>query len=78
MKTYSMIIPEQVKNLANSNGFNAIGLVKYTQEESIYSISCVDAEGFVLPIGLPHYIIDHNNGLLSLFCDEDFHITNTL
>lgn len=71
------MIAEQVKILANSYGFNEVELIKRTQEEIIYSVGCTDAEGFAIPIGLPHYIVDHN-GLLSLICDKDFHITDAL
>lgn len=72
-----MNIPEQVTKLANAHGFNSVELIKRTAYEYIYSVGSVDADGFALPVGLPHYIIDRN-GLLSLVCDEDFHITSVL
>lgn len=76
-KANNMNVPEQITRMANSYGFNTVKLVKQTKEESVYSIQIVDADGFSLPTGLPHYIVDRN-GNLSLVCDTDFHITSSL
>lgn len=72
-----MNIPQEVKELAKAHGFNSVELVKRTSDEHIYSVGCVDSEGFCLPTGLPHYIIDHRS-VLSFVCDNDFLITDVL
>ena len=72
-----MNIPIQVETLAKENGFNSITLAKSTTEESIYSVSCTNDEGFELPIGLPHYIIVKKDSC-TLVIDKDFHITDAL
>lgn len=72
-----MNIPKQVSELANRHGFNSVELVKSASNEMIYSVGSVDGDGFPLPTGLPHYIIARD-GVLSLVCDSDFHITDAL
>lgn len=52
-----MKIPEQVSELANRNGYNSVILSKRSQQESIYSVGCVDENGFDLPVGLPAFIL---------------------
>ena len=72
-----MNVPEQVTNLARVHGFNSVELVRHTSDENVYSVCCVDGDGLSLPAGLPHYIIDRN-GILTLTCDDDFRITDSL
>ena len=43
-----MEIPKQVSELANSSS---------SPEGSIYSVGCVDGDGFELPVGLPAFIL---------------------
>nr|DAW90328.1 MAG TPA: hypothetical protein [Bacteriophage sp.] len=52
-----MEIPKQVSELANRNGYNSVILSKHSQQESIYSVGCVDENGFDLPVGLPAFIL---------------------
>lgn len=72
-----MNIPKDVIELASQHGFNDVELAKHTPTENIYSVGCVDDGGMSLPIGLPHYIFERE-GVLSLVCDEDMHITDAL
>jgi len=48
-----MEIPEQVSELANIHGYNSVVLSASSPEGSIYSVGCVDGDGFELPVGLP-------------------------
>ncbi len=52
-----MEIPKQVSDLANSNGYNSVVLSASSPEGSIYSLGCVDRNGFELPVGLPAFIL---------------------
>ena len=52
-----MEIPKQVSELANSNGYNSVVLSASSPEGSIYSVGCVDGNGFELPVGLPAFIL---------------------
>lgn len=73
-----MNVPERVSELATGHGFNSVELVGRAADGSdIYSVGCVDGDGFALPTGLPHYIIDRDD-VLSLVLDGDFHITDAL
>lgn len=73
-----MNVPEQVSVLATGHGFNSVELAGRAPDgSSIYSVGCVDGDGFALPTGLPHYIIERD-GVLSLVCDGDFRITDAL
>ena len=51
-----MEIPKQVSELANSSGYNSVVLSASSPEGSIYSVGCVDGDGFELPVGLPAFI----------------------
>ena len=46
-----MEIPKQVSELANSSGYNSVVLSASSPEGSIYSVGCVDGDGFELPVG---------------------------
>ena len=50
-----MEIPKQVSELANSSGYNSDVLSASSPEGSIYSVGCVDGDGFELPVGLPAF-----------------------
>ena len=52
-----MNIPEQVSELANIHGYNSVVLSASSPEGSIYSLGCVDRNGFELPVGLPAFIL---------------------
>ena len=52
-----MEIPKQVSELANSSGYNSVVLSASSPEGSIYSVGCVDGDGFELPVGLPAFIL---------------------
>ena len=73
-----MEIPKQVSELANSSGYNSVVLSASSPEGSIYSVGCVDGDGFELPVGLPAFIlscrlVDGEEGLAlssRLFGDE--------
>lgn len=52
-----MEIPKKVSDLANSNGYNSVVLSASSPEGSIYSLGCVDRNGFELPVGLPAFIL---------------------
>ncbi|RHB29343.1 hypothetical protein DW889_07940 [Bacteroides stercoris] len=52
-----MNIPEQVSELANIHGYNSVVLSASSPEGSIYSVGCVDGDGFELPVGLPTFIL---------------------
>ncbi|WP_129616510.1 hypothetical protein [Bacteroides cellulosilyticus] len=65
-----MKIPEQVSELANRNGYNSVILSKHSQQESIYSVGCVDENGFDLPVGLPAFIL-FNGQSCSLITGEE-------
>lgn len=54
---FVMKIPELVSELANRNGYNSVILAKRSQQERIYSVGCVDENGFDLPVGLPAFIL---------------------
>ncbi|UVR73710.1 hypothetical protein NXX35_23565 [Bacteroides xylanisolvens] len=46
-----------MSELANSNGYNSVVLSASSPEGSIYSVGCVDGNGFELPVGLPAFIL---------------------
>ena len=48
-----MEIPKQVSELA----YNSVVLSASSPEGSIYSVGCVDGDGFELPVGLPAFIL---------------------
>ena len=52
-----MEIPKQVSELANSSGYNSVVLSASSPEGSIYSVGCVDGDGFELPVCLPAFIL---------------------
>lgn len=52
-----MKVPKQVSEFAERNGYNSVILSKRSPKESIYSVGCVDKNGFELPIGLPAFIL---------------------
>lgn len=52
-----MNIPRQVSVFANKNGFNSIVLSESSEQESIYSVGCIDENGFELPVGLPAFVL---------------------
>ena len=52
-----MEIPKQVSELANSSGYNSVVLSASSPEGRIYSVGCVDGDGFELPVGLPAFIL---------------------
>ena len=52
-----MEIPKQVSELANSSGYNSVVLSASSPEGSIYSVGCVDGDGFELPVSLPAFIL---------------------
>ena len=71
-----MEIPKQVSELANSSGYNSVVLSASSPEGSIYSVGCVDGDGFELPVGLPAFIlfdgqscrlVDGEEGLLPVY-----------
>ena len=40
-----------------SSGYNSVVLSASSPEGSIYSVGCVDGDGFELPVGLPAFIL---------------------
>ena len=68
-----MEIPKQVSELANSSGYNSVVLSASSPEGSIYSVGCVDGDGFELPVGQSCRLVDGEEGLAlssRLFGDE--------
>lgn len=50
-------IPAEVTRYQNEYGFNTSELVTSNAQGDIYALSRVDSDGFVLPVGLPVFVI---------------------
>lgn len=73
-----MNIPEQVSELAARYGFNSVSLAKHVADEDIYSVECVDGQGFPLPVGLPAFIIFDGKSCKLADGEEGFALSCTL
>ena len=68
-----MEIPKQVSELANSSGYNSVVLSASSPEGSIYSVGCVDGDGFELPVGLPAFILFDGQSCRLVDGEEGWH-----
>lgn len=50
-------IPAEVTRYQKEYGFNTSELIASNAMGDIYALSCVDGNGFVLPTGLPVFVI---------------------
>lgn len=73
-----MNVPKAVSELANKNGYNAVSLSKHSGKEYIYSVECVDKDGFSLPVGLPSFIIFDGKSCRLVSGDEGLALAGSL
>lgn len=73
-----MNIPKQVSELASKNGYNSVHLSKHSGSESIYSVECVDKDGFILPVGLPSFIVFDGKSCRFISGEEGFVLADSL